>query len=122
MEHGEFKESKKILTDANKRHYSEIVDPVMVLNDPALAKKFLPLAKLLARRWNCSFLKIAHQVQWNLGGGATHQLKGISDITASLCTLIAGILGEQKLAGGYTAKDIFVTEVLVLMCECTWQL
>ena len=52
------------------------------------------------------------------GGGATHQLQDISGITAPLHTPIANILGQRKLAGGCTAKDIQVTEVFVLKYEC----
>jgi hypothetical protein len=39
-------------------------------------------------------------------------------ITAPLHTLIANILGQRKLTGGCTAKDIQITEVLVLKYEC----
>jgi hypothetical protein len=64
-------------------------------------------------------------VQWNSmrskvhpGGGATHQLQDISGITAPLHTPIANALGQRKLVRGCTAKDIQVTEVFVLRCEC----
>jgi hypothetical protein len=38
MEHGEFKENKKVLTDKKKRYYSEIVGPGMLLNGPEFAR------------------------------------------------------------------------------------
>ena len=128
MEHGEFKKNKKVLTDKKKRYYSEIVDPGMLLNDPALANKICRRTgincltiRVVGPALKLKLVEIARQVQWkskqsnvHLGGGVTHQLKDISDITALLGALIADILGERKLAGGCTGEDIYVTQVFVL--------
>jgi hypothetical protein len=48
----------------------------------------------------------------------THQLQKISGITALLHALIARILGERKLAGGFTVEDINVTQVFILRYKC----
>jgi hypothetical protein len=73
-------------------------------------------------------VEIAHQVQWNsmldAEQGASRRRSDspattdISGIAAPLHTLIANILGRRKLAGGFTAKDIQVTEAFVLKYEC----
>ena len=125
----------------SKRHKRPlpILDPGMLLINPGLAKKVCRCSgiKCLAigqvnQALEFQLVEIAHRVTshikcniWNSmrskvhpGGGATHQLQDISDIAAPLHTPIANILGQRKLAGGCTAKDIQVTEVFVLKYEC----